>query len=255
MDTERFSVNMNGHETLVRAFPISVEGYSASDIEQARATAENKLSVEYNLKNLRVGIGVDRIDYTKGILERIQALSRFFEKYPEQKGKFTFIQIGAPSRTHIKKYHDLMAEIDDAAEKINWKYAEGDWKPLIYLKRHFSYNEILPFYTMADMCIVSSLHDGMNLVAKEYIAAKKDLNGVLVLSNFTGASRELSDALLINPYATEEFADMINTALVMPVDEKRRRMENMWGIVANDNVYKWAASIINELAALAGRTA
>ena len=130
---------------------------------------------------------MERIDYTKGIKERILAIDRFLEKYPEYKHKFVFIQLAAPSRTHIKSYHDLMAEIDELVEKKNWKYSEGDWKPIIYLERHFSPEEIKPYYELADFCIVSSLHDGMNLVAKEYVAWKTDLDGILILSSFTGA--------------------------------------------------------------------
>jgi len=253
LDMERFSVNMNGHETLIRAFPISIEGFGSSEIDRASAEGRTSILPELNLQDIKIGIGVDRIDYTKGIIERINALSRFFEKYPEHIKKFTFIQVGAPSRTHIKKYHDLMAEIDAAAEAINWKFGDADWKPLIYIKRHLSYSEILPFYALSELCVVSSLHDGMNLVAKEYVSAKKDLNGALVLSGFTGASRELTDAIIINPYSTEEFADAINRALVMPPEEKRRRMQSMRESVSSDNVFKWAGSIINELAQLAGR--
>ena len=160
------------------------------------------------------------------------------------------MQIGAPSRVHIKRYHDLMAEIDELVEKKNWKHMEGNWKPIIYLKKHFSPEEILPFYTMADFCLVSSLHDGMNLVAKEYIAAKKDLAGVLILSQFTGAARELIDAVLFNPYAIEECADAIKTSIEMPIEEKKKRMENMRTVIDENNIYRWAANIITDLTSL-----
>jgi len=171
----------------------------------------------------------------------------FSEKYPAYKGKFVFIQLGAPSRIHIKRYHDLIGELDELAEKINWKHKNDEWKPIIYLKRHFSPEEIKPFYRIADICIVSSLHDGMNLVAKEYIAAKNDLNGSLILSCFTGASKELTDAIQINPYSIEEFADSIKLAADMPLPEKKRRMENMRKIIADNNIYRWAGNIITEL--------
>jgi len=158
--------------------------------------------------------------------------------------------LAAPSRTHIKRYHDLMGEIDELIEKTNWKHSNGNWQPIIYLKRHFSPEEIAPYYELADICIVSSLHDGMNLVAKEYIAAKADLNGVLILSEFTGAARELLDALHINPYSIEEFADSIKLAIEMPQEEKNKRMEKMRDTIKENNIYRWAANIIIELTGL-----
>jgi trehalose 6-phosphate synthase len=161
-----------------------------------------------------------------------------------------FIQIAAPSRTHIKRYHDLMAEIDQQIERVNWKYSESGWQPIVYQKRHFSIDEIQPYYQLADICMVSSLHDGMNLVAKEYIAAKNGQAGVLILSRFTGAARELIDAVQINPYSTEEFADAIKAAADMPQDERERRMAGMRKNVRENNVYRWAGTIINDLTAI-----
>lgn len=160
------------------------------------------------------------------------------------------MQLAAPSRMHIKRYHDLVAEIDELVEKKNWKYSDGVWRPIIYLKRHFSPEEIRPYYALADICIVSSLHDGMNLVAKEYVASKVDLKGVLILSRFTGASKELIDAVGINPYSIEEFADSIKLAIEMPLEEKRKHMENMRSIIKQNNVYRWAGDIITELVTL-----
>ena len=252
VDTERFSVIRFDKETFVRAFPISVDGHiNAGSLKAEPISREiEKLKKEYELKDKIVGLGVDRIDYTKGIIERILAIDRFLEKYPQYKKKFVFIQLAAPSRTHIKRYHDLMGEIDELVESKNWKYLDGDWKPIIYLKRHFPQDEIEPFYMLADLCVVSSLHDGMNLVAKEYVAAKKDLTGSLVLSQFTGAARELTDAIQINPYSIEEFADSIKLAVAMPLEEKKRRIENMRKIISENNVYRWAGNIITELTAL-----
>jgi trehalose 6-phosphate synthase len=200
VDTEKFSVVRSEKETMVRAFPISINGHQehGSSVPNMRHQIE-KLRKEFNLQGMFVGVGVDRIDYTKGIIERILAIDRFLEKYPQYRRKFVFVQLAAPSRTHIKRYHDLIAEIDELVEKKNWKYLDGSWKPILYLKRHFSADEIAPFYSMADLCIVSSLHDGMNLVAKEYVAQKRDLPGSLILSQFTGAAKELTDAILINP--------------------------------------------------------
>jgi len=250
VDTERFSVVRFGKETFIRAFPISVDGYFDIKSVKSEQVEINKLRQEYKLEGKVVVLGVDRIDYTKGIPERMLALERFLEKYPQYKEKIVLLQLAAPSRTHIKRYHDLVGEIDELVEKINWKYKDGDWKPILYLKRHFSPDEIKPFYALADICIVSSLHDGMNLVAKEYVATKSDLKGMLVLSRFTGAARELSDAVLINPYAIEEFADRIKEAVEMPLEEKKKRMANMRKIISENNVYRWAGNIITELAAL-----
>jgi len=250
VDTEKFSVVRLGKETFIRAFPISVNGYFSGNIIKVAPEQIRTIKEEFNLQDKIIALGVERIDYTKGIVERMLAVDRFLEKYPQYKNKFVFIQLAAPSRTHIKRYHDLMAEIDELVEKKNWKHLEGSWRPIIYLKRHFSPEEIAPFFQLADICIVSSLHDGMNLVAKEYVSSKRDLNGVLILSSFTGAARELTDALQINPYSIEEFADSIKLAVEMPQEEKIKRMENMRKIVSENNVYRWAANIITELTAL-----
>ncbi|MCG2707515.1 MAG: trehalose-6-phosphate synthase [Candidatus Omnitrophica bacterium] len=251
VDTEKFSVVRSGKETFIRAFPISINphmGDGSFKVDPIRQV--ERLKKEFELKNEIVAVGVDRIDYTKGIVERILAIDRFLDKYPEYKKKFVFIQLAAPSRTHIKRYHDLIGEIDELVEKINWKHVEGNWKPIIYLKKHFSQDDIQPYYRFGDICIVSSLHDGMNLVAKEYVAEKDDLSGALILSQFTGAARELTDAILVNPYSIEEFADSIKLAIEMPKEEKQRRMENMRKVIAENNIYRWAANIINELVAL-----
>ncbi|MBI5145125.1 MAG: trehalose-6-phosphate synthase, partial [Candidatus Omnitrophica bacterium] len=158
VDTERFSVVRFGRDTFIRAFPISVDGYFDIKSIKSEQVEINRLRQEYKLEGKFVALGVDRIDYTKGIPERMLAVERFLEKYPQYKGKFVLLQLAAPSRTHIKRYHDLIAEIDELVEKINWKYKDEVWKPILYLKRHFSLDEIKPFYALADMCIVSSLH-------------------------------------------------------------------------------------------------
>ena len=251
VDTEKYSVMRFGKETFIRAFPISIDGYDSSEsFSPSVAAGIEKIKNEYDLNNKIVAVGVDRIDYTKGIVERMTAIDRFLEKYPEYLNNFVFIQLGSPSRTHIKRYHELIGEIDELVEKINWKYRNGNWTPIIYLKKHFSHEEIEPFYALADMCIVSSLHDGMNLVAKEYVKAKKDLSGCLLLSQFTGAARELTDAILINPYSIEEFAESIKKAIDLSDEEKMRKMKSMREIIKENNVYRWAANIINELTIL-----
>ena len=251
VDTEKFSVVRSEKETFVRSFPISVDTNPGGGVSERDTRRKmERLRQEFNLKDVIVGVGVDRIDYTKGLVERILAIDRFFEKYPQYRGKVVFVQLASPSRTHIKRYHDLISEIDELVEKTNWKHMDGAWKPILYLKRHFSADEIAPFYAMADFCIVSSLHDGMNLVAKEYVSEKRDDHGSLILSQFTGAARELTDAILINPYSIEEFADSILQAVEMPLEEQVRRMQNMRRIVSENNVYRWAANIITDLTAL-----
>jgi len=251
VDTEKFSVIRSGKETFVRAFPISVAGHPEAGAFRVEPIREmEKLKQEYDLKDKIVGLSVDRIDYTKGIIERILAIDRFLEKYSQYRKKIVFIQLASPSRTHIKRYHDLMGEIDELVEKKNWKYLDGDWKPIIYLKRHFSQEEIEPFYMLADLCIVSSLHDGMNLVAKEYVAAKEDSAGSLILSQFAGAAKELTEAIQINPYSIEEFADAIKLTVEMPQAEKKKRMEKMRKVISENNIYRWAGNIITELTAL-----
>jgi alpha,alpha-trehalose-phosphate synthase [UDP-forming] len=250
VDTEHFSVVRGNKETLVKAFPISVDGYFSRLNTEADKAQIEKIRRELQLEGKIVAVGVDRIDYTKGIAERILAIDRFLEKYPEYRKRFVFVQLAAPSRTHIKRYHELMSEIDELVERKNWKYSDQNWKPIIYLKRHFSPEEVKPYYMLADFCIVSSLHDGMNLVAKEYVASRKDSSGALILSRLTGAARELTDAVLVNPYAIEEFSDAIQFTIEMPEEEKRRRMENMRKVVSENNIYRWAGNIITEMTSL-----
>jgi trehalose 6-phosphate synthase len=169
------------------------------------------------------------------------------DKYPRYHGKFSFAQIGAPSRTHIKRYHDFLAEVEAEAERINWRFRTERWKPILFLKRHHSHEEIAKFYRAADVCMVTSLHDGMNLVAKEFVATRNDEDGVLTLSRFAGASRELRDALVVNPYDTDEMAEAIHFALEMDPAERRARMRRMRQTVKEQNIYRWAGNLIAEL--------
>jgi trehalose-6-phosphate synthase len=211
-----------------------------------RAALLRELGVNATL----LGVGVDRVDYTKGILERFLAVERLLERYPAYRGKFAFIQIGAPSRTHIKRYHDLLGEVEVEADRINWRFQEGAWKPIILLKWQHSHREIQRYYRVADICLVTSLHDGMNLVAKEFLAARSDEQGVLILSQFTGAARELRDALIVNPYDTEQVAEALRYALEMPAQEREARMRRMRKNIKENNVYGWAANLITELSDL-----
>lgn len=251
VEWERFAVNREDHLTTVKPFPISV----APKMEHAKQPQDWRLaSVEREalLKELGVdalylGVGVDRVDYTKGILERFLAVERFLEHYPRYQGKFTLVQIGAPSRTHIRRYHEFMAEVEAEAERINWRFRVDGWKPIVFRKRHHSHEEIDRFYRAADLCLVTSLHDGMNLVAKEFVSSRDDEDGVLMLSRFTGASRELRDALVVNPYDTEEMAEAIHFGLEMDSKERRARMQRMRETVKEQNIYRWAGTLIAEL--------
>ncbi|MGA7079434.1 MAG: trehalose-6-phosphate synthase [Terriglobales bacterium] len=250
VDWEHFSAMRQDHRTIVRPFPISV-AFTEDDTENSNH-GFNYLERAALLRNLGVeatfmGVGVDRIDYTKGILERFLAIERFLEKYPRYQGKFTFVEIGAPSRTHIKRYHDLLAEVEAEAERINWRFQGGNWKPIVFLKRSHSHQEIEPYYHAADLCLVTSLHDGMNLVAKEFLAARKDERGVLILSQFTGAARELRDALLVNPYDIDQTAEAIRAALEMEPEDKELRVRRMRKTIKEHNIYRWAGNLVTEL--------
>jgi trehalose 6-phosphate synthase len=251
IDWEHVSVLRREHRTTVRPFPISVdftEDESAEDPNKGMAYLERPaLMRSLGVDTTFVGVGVDRVDYTKGILERFLAVERFLELNPSYQGKFTFVQIGAPSRTHIKRYHDLLNEVEAEAERINWRFQSGKWKPIVFLKRQHSHEEILPYYKIANLCLVTSLHDGMNLVAKEFLAARHDERGVLILSQFTGAARELRDALLVNPYDIDQTAQAIKFALEMEPEEKQLRMQRMRRTIREHNIYRWAASLITEL--------
>ncbi len=249
IEWDRFAVNRRGHFTLVRPFPISVvfNNETAHSQNQATPPDAQELFGELSAEGTLMGVGVDRMDYTKGIVERFRGIERFLEKCPEYQGKFSFVQIGAPSRTDIQQYRDLVEEIESEANRINSRFQKGAWKPIILLKRHHSHQEIVRYYQAADLCLVTSLHDGMNLVAKEFVATRSDGQGVLILSRFTGACRELRDALIVNPYDTEQLAEAIRFALTMDLEEKRLRMQRMRRVVREHNVYRWAASLVSEL--------
>jgi trehalose 6-phosphate synthase len=249
IDWDHSTVQRLEHNTAVHPFPISVSMSDAQPSPSRESAYEERTSLFKNLgvQAALLGLGVDRLDYTKGILERFLAIERFLEKYPRYQGVFTFVQIGAPSRTHIKRYHDLQAEVEAEAERINWRFRADQWKPIVLLERQHSHQEIETYYRAADVCLVTSLHDGMNLVAKEFVATRHDERGVLILSCFTGAARELRDALQVNPYDIDQTAEAIRAALEMNSDEKQLRMQRMRKTVRDHNVYGWAARLIGEV--------
>jgi trehalose 6-phosphate synthase len=250
IEWERFAVKRNEHLTFVRPFPISVD-IRESQMESTLPTSPYELRAAL-LKNLNIeanflGIGVDRVDYTKGLIERFRGIERFLEKWPAYQGKLAFVQIGAPSRTHIQRYHDFLAEVEAEAARVNARFQRANWKPIAFLSRHHSHHEIQPYYRAADFCMVTSLHDGMNLVAKEFVASRDDEEGALILSQFTGAARELRDAIIVNPYDTDQLGAAIRQALEMDPAERRARMQRMRRTVKEHNVYRWAGNLIAEL--------
>ncbi|HLV85696.1 MAG TPA: trehalose-6-phosphate synthase [Candidatus Sulfotelmatobacter sp.] len=249
IDWEHYSIQRLDHNTAVRPFPISVEFSDPQGERDPGSAYEERASLLKSLgvEAARMGVGVDRIDYTKGILERFLAVERLLEKYPQYQGIFTFVQIGAPSRTHIKRYHDLQAEVEAEADRINWRFQMERWKPIVLLNRQHDHNEIEQYYRAADLCLVTSLHDGMNLVAKEFVATREDERGVLILSCFAGAANELRDALQVNPYDIDQTAEAIRAALEMEPHEKQMRMQHMRKTIREHNVYRWAARLIGDL--------
>lgn len=251
LDRDQFTVTKNNHMTYVKPFPISI-AFSKRSSEQQKVQdlrskdALNKLGVKTDY----VGIGVDRLDYTKGIIERLHAVEIFLTKYPAYQGKFTFIQISAPSRTDIPEYKAFTAKVDAEVNRINNKLKKNDWKPILFLYKQLSHEAIYPLYRAANVCLVTSLHDGMNLVAKEFVAARDNERGVLILSQFTGASRELRDALIVNPYNGEQTAEAIHTALTMKRSEQTRRMRRMRDTLKSYNVYRWSAELLKSIVEL-----
>lgn len=248
-DREYNLVTYRSDSTLVRPFPISVDFEQINYDAQSRYVTEEmeRLTDELNLGGKLIGLGIDRIDYTKGIPHRLRAVGRFLEKHPQYLGKVVFIQAGVMSRTGIEAYQTLSDQIDQLIEEINSRFGYAGWQPVIYMPNDLPNVTLMALRRMARFCVVSSLHDGMNLVAKEYAASRFDEDGVLILSPFTGAALELTEALIVNPYATEQFADAIREAVEMPWEERRSRMINMRSIVRENNIYKWAARMLVDL--------
>jgi trehalose 6-phosphate synthase len=247
IDWEHFSVVRSQHVTLVKPFPISV---APRFLDEPPATSRAALLQELGIDVEFLGVGVERIDYTKGLPERFTAIRRFFTQHPGYLGRLTFVQLAAPSRSRIPRYQALEEELDQIAGQINTELGSGSWRPIILLKGHHDHRNVWPFYRWADFCTVTSLHDGMNLVAKEFVSVRDDEDGVLILSRFTGAARELRDALLVNPYDVDEMAEAIRRAVEMPPGERRGRMARMRQTVREYNIYRWAGRLLGELARL-----
>jgi len=190
------------------------------------------------------------MDYTKGILERLKGLEFLFDLYPAYKGKFTFLQIAPLSRQDVEKYREFDAAVTREVERINLKFAKNEWRPIVLVKENLSHKDLYPLYRQANVCVVSSLHDGMNLVSKEFVAARNDEMGVLILSPFAGAAKELKSALIVNPYSAEQMAAALHEALNMPAAQQYQRMKKMRNTVINYNIYRWSADFIRSVAGL-----
>jgi trehalose 6-phosphate synthase len=252
IDRERHAVVQGARHTLVRPYPISLEWPSRwMDAVPSVAACRKQTFEELGMPEDGVlGVGIDRLDYTKGIEERLLAVERLLESRPDLVGRFVFAQLAAPSRTRIPRYQDLNEQVETTAARINARFGRAGYQPIALLRAHHEPPTVYRFYRAADVCYVSSLHDGMNLVAKEFVAARDDGHGVLVLSQFTGAARELTEALIVNPYDLGEASAALAAAVDMSKVEQAVRMRSMRTVVAELNVYRWAGRMLVDAASL-----
>jgi trehalose 6-phosphate synthase len=256
VDREHFRVMRGGHATRIRPQPISVDPEQVAALAPADLeTAERRVRTHLGIGDRPILVGVDRVDYIKGIPERLRAVDHLLTHYPEWRGAFCLVQVGAPSRGQIDAYQSLQDEVARLTEQINDRHGRGGWRPIVYLNEHYNAEQLYTLYRMAAGCVVTSLHDGMNLVAKEFVAARSDEQGALVLSRFTGAARELTDALLVNPYAVDALAEAFRAALLMPAEEQRQRMRRLRRQVSANNIFRWAGRLLTEAGRLAEATA
>ncbi|MEO8344575.1 MAG: trehalose-6-phosphate synthase [Betaproteobacteria bacterium] len=255
VDRESFKISFRGESTAVHRYPISIE-WPPAPLASAKNVVEARRAVRERLKlpaDHRLGVGIDRLDYTKGIIERFNAVARLLELEPRWRGRFTFVQIAAPTRATIDDYRDYATRVKMLADEINARYPDAKHPPIILLAEHHEPDAVYEYHRAADLCFVSSLHDGMNLVAKEFVAARDDEQGVLILSQFAGASRELPEALIVNPYDADQCAAALQLALTMPKAEQRDRMRFMRGVVREFNVYRWAGRMLLDAAVMRQR--
>jgi len=255
IDHEHMTVTLQGHVCRVAPYPISIEWpprwlARLPDVAACRATVHERHRIG---ADVIIGLGVERWDFTKGIIERFQALESLLDKNPRHRGRICLLQVAAPSRGQLPAYQSLQQHTYGEVERINAKFAEGEWRPIILIDEHQEPLRIYELYRAADFCLVNSLHDGMNLVAKEFVAARDDEDGVLILSTFAGASRELAEAVLINPFDVTETAEAMQIAMRMGRDERRNRMRLMRRTVKENNVYRWAGRMLMDAARIRQR--
>jgi alpha,alpha-trehalose-phosphate synthase [UDP-forming] len=253
IEHEHSTITFGGEQTLVESYPISIEWPLPEESRewpspgQCRAELFERLGIP---QGHRVAVGVDRFDYTKGILERLNAVERMLEKHPEWRDRFTFVQVAAPSRSALEEYRAFQERIQRATDRINERFGRPEAPVIRLLAQHHEHDAVMRLYRAADACMVTSLHDGMNLVCKEFVAARDDERGVLILSRFAGAAREMPEALVVNPYHVEETADALHQALTMPPAEQRERMATLRSTVQEFNVYRWAGRMLTDAARL-----
>jgi alpha,alpha-trehalose-phosphate synthase [UDP-forming] len=256
IEHEHSTISFHDDETLIESYPISIEWPPAETVaqwrpvEQCRADVFKRLDIEPGHK---LAVGVDRFDYTKGILERLHAVERLLEKHPEWIGRFSFVQVAAPTRSSLDEYRAFQERIDRVCNRINERFGRPGYQPVHLLAQNHGHEALNELYRAADACLVTSLHDGMNLVCKEFVAARNDLQGVLILSRFAGAAREMTQALIVNPYHVEECADALQQALTMPPPEQRERMASLRTTVREFNIYRWAGRMLSQAAHLRQR--
>jgi trehalose 6-phosphate synthase len=246
-DREHMTARRDGHTSSVGPYPVSVAFDGSRPERKTPRPSREELLKKFGLRSESMIVGVDRMDYTKGIVERLVAIEHLLEEHPFYLERLTMVQIAAPSRSRIPSYVNLRRQVEETVERINQRYQTALWKPILLIERQCSHEELDPWYRAAEVCLVTSLHDGMNLVAKEYVAARDDEDGVLVLSKFAGAAIELHDALIVNPYDIEGVAEAIHQGLEMDRAERRMRMQRMRRQVLDHNIYRWAASILGDL--------
>jgi len=255
VDREMFTVSYRGKLTAVKRYPISIEWPPSPEL-LAKPVPECRADIR-RLHGLpptqMIALGVDRLDYTKGVEERLRAVERLLELHPQWIGKLTFIQIAAPTRGRIEEYQAYEARVRALAARINERFAEAAYPPILLLVEHHQPQDIYEYYRASDLCMVTSLHDGMNLVAKEFVSSRDDERGALILSQFTGAARELPEALIVNPYDADQCAAALHLALTMPAGEQRARIRLMRGLIQEFNVYRWAGRMLIDAAGMRRR--
>lgn len=247
IEHEHSTISFGGEKTLVESYPISIEWPTPGEAARRQPVATCRRLVRERLglaADALVAVGVDRFDYTKGILERLNAVERLLEKQPEWVGRFHFVQVAAPTRSALDEYQAFQQQVMRSTARINARFGRPGYQPVHLLAEHHGPDAVTELFRAADVCLVTSLHDGMNLVSKEFVAARDDLLGVLVLSRFAGAARELSEALIVNPYHVEETADALQRALTMAPAEQRERMASLRATVREHNVYRWAGRML-----------
>jgi alpha,alpha-trehalose-phosphate synthase [UDP-forming] len=257
VDWNKRAVVYRGHMTAVRAFPISIDVERFEEMAASEDTARRMAAIveRYGLADQRIGIGVDRLDYSKGILQRLEALRILFRDHPDLVGQFTFVQVAVPSRGEIPAYQHLQEKVDQRIEELNSALATDDWKPIVYIRHPLPQDELVAFYRMADVAVVSSVQDGMNLVVKEYIASQGDEPGAVCLSEFAGAADEIGRSVPVNPFDTEGFAESLRLALDMPLEERRQRMDAMRKKLRSQTIYTWMADILRAAGGVRGEAA